>query len=233
MTKRGDKHMNYQNYRIESREDLESELLKQKGEFYVYLLCKAEAGKERPFYVGLGQRDRLFLHEEEAERSHENNDKLTTIRSVWASGQQIIRYIEGFYEKEPWEREAELINHFGLLKDGTGTLTNSQRYEADNNGLRKYAQYGNEFPPNFKHRNTRLKAGTEKPSSDTTVYGKIYSVLETHPGVTGEELALLLLKVDFKSNPSAYTQSGEVKLPWLAGYIDGGFYKKNRCIQEY
>jgi hypothetical protein len=74
--------------------------------------------------------------------------------------------------------------------------------------------------------------GPWKPNNPTSVYGKIYAVLETNPGVTGSELVELLLSVDFSNNPTVYSQGGQVSKPWLAKYIDGGFYAKNHCIAE-
>jgi len=99
--------------------------------------------------------------------------------------------------------------------------------------LRKYAEEGNELPSNFVRRDTRLMVGPARPANEDSVYGKICRVLADHPGVTGQELVELLLEVDFSGNRSAYTRGGMVSRPWLAKYIDGGFYAKNRCIQEY
>jgi hypothetical protein len=65
--------------------------------------------------------------------------------------------------------------------------------------------------------------GPKRPPNHRSVYGKIYQVVRANPGVTGEELVERLRSVDFSTNPSASTQAGRVSLPWLAGYIDGGF----------
>jgi len=78
-------------------------------------------------------------------------------------------------------------------------------------------------------RDVRLMAGPREPRSRKSVFGKIFSVLEENPGVTGEELVGLLLNVDFTSNESAYTQSGRVSSSWLVGYIEGGFFHK-KCL---
>jgi hypothetical protein len=206
--------------------------------FYVYVLCEPPLRDEiRPFYVGIGQLDRVFAHEFEAKRPYSIGAKVEKIRRIWDAGGEVIRVIDGFFPWEPWEREEELINLYGLIKDGTGILANEQRYSPshvrDGVELRKYADEGNELPSNFIRRGVRLQIGPRSPSSPTSVYGKICSVLTKNPGVTGAELVELLLNVDFSANKSAYTKSGTVSRPWLAKYIDGGFYEKNRCIQEF
>ena len=223
--------------RISATADLLTALGSADGPHYVYVLCEPVDGTDRPFYVGIGQGQRIFAHEDEARESQANSKKLQKIREIWEKGEEVARYLDGFHQVEPWNREAELINEWGLLKDGTGILTNEQRYAKTGiQGsivLRKYAEHGNTLPPNFKSRNMRLLSGPRKPKGEVSVYGKIYAKLDESPGVTGEELVELLLSVDFSDNKSAYTQSGEVSLPWLAKYIDGGFYKKNLCIQHF
>lgn len=221
--------------RINTINDLEQALDSAAGPHYVYVLCEFAEGKDEPFYVGIGQGHRIFAHEDEARESNADNSKLQRIRMIWEKGGDVVRYLDSIHPTEPWDREAELINKWGLLKDSTGILTNEQRYaEVGIDGsvvLRKYAEHGNTITPNFKSRALRLLAGPRQPKSENSVYGKIFGILKEHPGVTGEELVELLLSVDFSNNKSAYTQMGEVSLPWLCGYIDGGFYKKNKCIQ--
>ena len=224
--------------RIANHEHLSRLLAASHGRYYVYVLCKPSEDTDlEPFYVGIGQGDRVFAHEAEARESTLESRKLNQIRALWQSGQHVVHVLDGIYESEPWQREEELINEFGLLKDGTGILTNEQRYArshcVEGSELRKYASDGNKLPQNFTKRNIRLKVGPEVPRSEASVYGKIYAVLESHPGVTGAELVELLLGVDFSRNKSAYTSTGKVSRPWLAKYIDGGFYQKNRYIQEY
>ena len=118
-----------------------------------------------------------------------------------------------------------------------GSWANHDRYArsamADGAELRKDVSEGNALPSNFHSRYKRLQVGPRQPRNPRSVYGKMCDVLLRHPGVTGERLVELLRSVDFSDNASAYTQSGCVSLPWLAKYIDGGFYKKNQCIQEY
>lgn len=223
--------------RISTAADLLKSLGSADGSHYVYVLCEAVNSADRPFYVGIGQGQRIFAHEDEARESQANSRKLQRIREIWERGEEVVRYLDSFHQVEPWNREAELINKWGLLKDGTGILTNEQRYaESGIQGsivLRKYAEHGNRLPPNFKSRSLRLLSGPRKPKGENSVYGKIYDKLDENPGVTGEQLVELLLSVDFSDNKSAYTQSGEINLPWLAKYIDGGFYKKNLCIQLF
>ena len=211
------------------------ELLAVSGKrFYVYVLYtpNPKGYPEQPFYVGIGRDSRLFDHEREARDPTAGGARIEAIRRLWREGREVVRVIDSLHDREPWEREEALINQWGLLKDGTGILTNEQRYAPAHsiNGveLRKYARHGNNLPPNFHSRHLRLGLGARRPRNPNSVYGKICAVIQQHPGVTGEELVELLLRVDFTGNKSAYTKSGEVSRPWLAKYIDGGFYKKNQ-----
>jgi hypothetical protein len=207
------------------------------SEYYVYVLCYPPAAERvTPFYVGVGQGDRLFAHEREAATATLGGRKGHVIRQIQASGNQVLRYIDSIFSEAPWRREQQLIEIFGLLKDATGVLANEQHYAqstiAAGVELRKYAPEGDALPSNFIRRNSRLVVGPRKPKSASSVYGKIYAVLETNTGVTGSELVELLLSVDFSNNDTVYSQGGQVSRPWLAKYIDGGFYKKNQYIAE-
>jgi hypothetical protein len=224
-------------FQVLDESTLQNHLRVQSGRYYIYILCRPPSAMSvQPFYGGIGQGDRLFAHEREAQAVDADNPKLRTIRGIWASGCQVLRYLDGVFAETPWRREQELIAQFGLLKDGTGVLTNEQRYSPSfvvaGVELRKYAPDGNELPSNFVRRDCRLLAGPRKPKNPASVYGKIYAVLEKNPKVTGAELVELLLDFDFSDNGTTYTQSGQVSRPWLAKYIDGGFYAKNQCIQE-
>jgi hypothetical protein len=204
--------------------------------FYVYVLCyPPDAESVRPFYVGIGQGERLFSHEREAVDPSFANAKMEAIREIQAAGEDVVRYIDGVFDSSPYHREQELISEFGLVKSG-GSLTNEQQYAASFQAggveLRKYALEGNALPANFLKCAIRLKVGPNRPRSPGSVYGKICAVLELHPGVTGAELVELLMRVDFSDNNTVYSQTGQVSRPWLAKYIDGGFYAKNRYIQE-
>ena len=224
--------------RINNQKELNREINKVNKPYYVYFLCHKKDGKEIPFYIGIGQDLRLFAHEKEARESDKKNAKLDLIRELRRTNKEVIRYIDDFYEEVPWHRESDLINKWGLLKDGTGILTNFQRYTSSNIDdkdkveLRKYAELGDNLPSNFISQHKKLNPGPNKPESKVSVYGKIYRVLFENPGITGEQLVYLLLEEDFSKNKSAYTQNGSVNLPWLAKYVDGGFYQKNLFIQE-
>jgi hypothetical protein len=212
-------------------------LLSADDRFYVYLLCyPPDAPAVRPFYVGIGQGERLFAHEREAADPTIVSAKARAIRDIQAAGRDVVRYIDGLFDATPWHREQELISRFGLVKSGTGSLTNEQEYagsfHADGVELRKYATEGNAFPSNFLKRNTRLRVGPNVPRNPRSVYGKICAVLESNPRVTGAELVELLLLVDFSDNKTVYSHNGQVSRPWLAKYIDGGFYVKNCYIQD-
>ena len=216
---------------------LRKHLLGQEARYYVYVLCYPPADKEvRPFYVGIGQGDRIFAHEREAATASAAGTKIEVIRAIQSSGRAVLRYLDGIFAEVPWRREQELIEQFGLLKNGTGVLANEQQYapsvSTEGVELRKYALDGNELPRNFIRRNARLVVGPRKPTSASSVYGKIYATLEKNPGVTGAQLVELLLAVDFSGNNSVYSQWGQVSRPWLAKYIDGGFYAKNQFISQ-
>jgi len=221
----------------------------QDDKFYVYILRNPD-GEERyggtgtPFYVGIGQGNRMYAHEREARESSESNAKLDTIRSILNAGKKIIYDVESKHDHEPWGREEELIHKIGRLSDGTGPLTNAQTYsrseKMDGVELRKYAEHHKSsgsldaIPAKFKLRNTRLMAGPREPTSRASVFGKMYSVLESHPGITGEEFVRLLQTLDFSGNKSAYTQSGAVCTAWIVGYIEGGYFRSDRRhFQEY
>lgn len=219
------------------------------GAHYVYLLRVPDGkpsfgGFGTPFYVGIGQGSRLFAHEDEARNPARSNAKVEMIRSIWAMGGEIVRTIDSVHVAEPWDREEELINSIGRLAEGAGPLTNAQTYAPSLkiNGveLRKYAADhkvsgdANAIPAKFKLRHTPLMAGPREPLSRTSVFGKIYTVIEANPGVTGEDLISLLSKVDFTGNKSAYTQGGQVSASWLVGYIEGGYFRSDcQYLQDY
>lgn len=222
--------------RVDNVEALHA-LLSAGDRFYVYLLCHPpDAPVVRPFYVGIGQGERLFAHEREAADPTIFSAKTQAIRDIQARGQEIVRYIDGMFDVSPWHREQELISQFGLVKAGAGSLTNEQEYagsfQAEGVELRKYALDGNALPSNFLKRATRLRAGPNTPRNPRSVYGKICAVLESNPSITGAELVELLLLIDFSDNNTVYSQNGQVSRPWLAKYIDGGFYAKNGYIQN-
>lgn len=219
------------------------------GPHYAYLLRVPNGepgfgGSGTPFYVGIGQGARLFAHEEEARDPARSGAKVEMIRSIWANGGEVVRTIDSVHMVEPWDREEELINSIGRLAEGAGPLTNAQTYAPSLklNGieLRKYAADhavsgdANAIPAKFKLRHIRLMAGPREPLSRTSVFGKIHTIAEANPGVTGEGLIGLLSAVDFTGNKSAYTQGGQVSASWLVGYIEGGYFRSDRQhLQDY
>jgi hypothetical protein len=217
------------------------------GPYYVYVLRKPDRAGDllgTPFYVGIGQRGRLFAHEKEARDPRATGAKVEAIRSIWADGREVLRTIDSVHSVEPWGREEQLINEIGRLAEGAGPLTNAQIYApsltVDGVELRKYAaeyaQTGdlNAIPPKFKLRDVLLMAGPRQPTSPASVHGKIHAVASAYPGVTGEQLVRLLQKVDFSNNKSAYTQGGEVSVSWLTRYIEGAFFRNDRqFLQEF
>ncbi len=233
--------------RVLNREHLQT-LLGQQGKcHYTYILripdgIQAFGGEGTPFYVGIGQGQRIFAHLDEATKTHNSSRKLDTIRHILRSGKNVIHTIDAFFDFEPWNREESLITTIGQIKHGTGPLTNDQDYSSSYkvNGIevRKYKDdHLNDprsMPKSFdKLKDVRLAAGTIKPKSEKSVFGKIYAMLEKNPGVTGSQLVKLLQSVDFSDNKSAYTQSGEVCTAWLCGYIKGGFRPDRQHIRRF
>lgn len=225
-------------------------LLSEKSEgHYVYVLRKPDGiichgGVGTPFYVGLGQFERMYAHEEEARDNSKTSPKVTAIREIWEQGGEVEYTIDSWHDQEPWDREEHLINQIGRIVGGNGPLTNAQAYSAsekiDGVETRKYAELHKDsgdvraLPSDFKLENTRLMAGPKEPKTRKSVFGKFYNVLEDNPGITGAEFVELLLEVDFKNNKSVYTQSGQVCAGWICGYIKGGYYRKDRLhFQEY
>ena len=219
------------------------------GPHYVYVLRIPDGnldygGLGTPFYVGIGQGARLFAHEEEARDPARFGAKVDTIRSIWSKGDEVVRTIDSIHAVEPWDREEELINSIGRRAEALGPLTNAQTYapslKLDGIELRKYAADhavsgdANSIPAKFKLRHTRLMAGPREPLSRVSVFGKIYTVAEANPGITGEELVNLLRTVSFTGNKSAYTQGSHVSSSWLVGYVEGAYHRSDRqYLQAY
>ena len=180
---------------------------------------------------------RVFEHERQAADDAVKSAKVHVLRAIAAARRDVVRQIEGFYEREPWGREEALINDIGRLADGKGPLTNDQDYarsvKIEGVELRKYAAEHvatsdlSAVPASFKLASTRLQVGPHTPRSSTSVFGKLFALLERNPGVTGAEFLSLALSLDFSSNKSAYTQSGTVCGSWVAGYIEGGFFRSD------
>ena len=233
---------------IGTLEELNEALRVRAEKHYVYVLrypdnVPIHGGLGTPFYVGIGQRNRLFSHEEAALRG-EQSEKADAIRAIVSAGKQVVRTIDSFHSIEPFLREAELIHEIGRKAEGKGPLLNAQTYapsaKIDGVEARKYAAEQaaagsfDAIPDKFKLRHIRLMAGPKEPKSRTSVMGKVYSAVESNPGITGEELLRLLQNEDFTDNKSAYTQSGQVCAAWLVGYIDGAcFHPRARHIQPH
>lgn len=234
---------------IPTREDLAAALHDRAEKHYVYVLRFPDnvpcfGGLGTPFYVGVGQRFRLFSHEEAALFGGEQSAKADAIRSIYEAGKMPIRTIDSFHDREPWIREAELIHEIGRKAEGKGPLLNAQTYapsaKVGDVEVRKYVEVQSAagsidaIPHNFKLRSVRLMAGPNTPKSLTSVMGKVYSTALTNPGVTGEELVYLLAKLDFSANKSAYTQSGQVCAAWLCGYIEGAYFRRDKLhLQDF
>lgn len=101
------------------------------GNFYVYSLCSSD---NIPFYVGVGQWDRKssrHIYEDHIKESFNPKDnsnlhKTRTIQKIINSGNNIIVNILFHYDSidESFNKEIELVEHYGRRIDGTGILTN-------------------------------------------------------------------------------------------------------------
>ena len=189
---------------IRSRDELRNILSRRKEKHYVYVLRKPD-GKfsfgaiGTPFYVGLGQGERMYSHEKEAEKGVAGNDrKLAEINNIVRSGGEIIYTIDSWHHEEPWTREASLIAEIGCLHDGKGPLTNANSYREskiiDGIETRKYANIyeGGRDPGSyirdFRLNRTRLMVGPRAPRNRKSVFGKMYTVLERSLGSNRREI---------------------------------------------
>jgi hypothetical protein len=236
---------------IRNKKHLLDELKQRSSKHYVYLLrlpdnLPAYGSTGTPFYVGVGQKVRMFEHEKAARSSDQSSPKLDTIRKIKASRRDVIYTIDSWHDTErgAFLREADLINQIGLVADGSGTLTNTQTYAAPQqiNGIEvsKYlvrqtaAGSVEAMPTDFPYRSIQLKAGPRKPTNPTSVFGIIFDTLAKNPGITGEQLYKLLMQIDWSvCKKTKYVSDGKVCGTWVCDYIKGGFYTKNLHIEIY
>jgi hypothetical protein len=88
--------------------------------FYIYVLSR-----DRPFYVGKGQRQRIAQHFANANRG-DSSLPARVIRKTQKAGGSITCVIDSVHcdEKSALARERELIASVGRRNNGTGTLVN-------------------------------------------------------------------------------------------------------------
>lgn len=79
--------------------------------FYVYILARPNG---KPFYVGKGQRNRIYVHESEA-RTDCPCHKCRVIRKIWRNGGEVQRYkvLTTHDETEAYAYEVQLIALIG------------------------------------------------------------------------------------------------------------------------
>ena len=93
------------------------EITEQKLKYYVYALVNPKTNK--PFYIGKGNGNRVFMHKEDAIKGDSKTLKLDIIREIKNEGLEVNHLIirHGLTEKESFEIEASLIdfgNKFGF-----------------------------------------------------------------------------------------------------------------------
>lgn len=96
---------------------------------YVYALIDPQTNQ--PFYVGKGQGDRMYRHiwliNSESKKKRTNPIRNKHIREILATGQQPLFEREYFdTEEQAFAHEKHLIEHYGMIVNGTGILTNMQ-----------------------------------------------------------------------------------------------------------
>lgn len=97
--------------------------------FYVY--CLIDPRNSQPFYVGKGSGYRIHQHEKEANKPIQeqyNPKKCKTINDITAIGLSVQKKVlfDCLTEEEAYNKEAEIIDWYGLRKCG-GLLTNCVR----------------------------------------------------------------------------------------------------------
>jgi hypothetical protein len=144
-----------------SREQVRNFLKSNPGSYYVYILRRPDL---RPFYVGKGRAYRLFYHANEA-RHPENSHKLNVIRSLQASGNEIIYEIDSFHleEIEAHRREMELIVLLKRIHEG-GHLTNRT---AGGEG-------GSDPSPESREKHRQTLGGIPDDDSDRAVLNRFF-----------------------------------------------------------
>lgn len=90
--------------------------------YYVYIM-RRPTGK--PFYVGKGRRDRIAMHERNAQSGKDQTYRGRIIRDVLRSGKAIAYELVGFYDSESaaFSEERRLIALYGRFDSG-GALAN-------------------------------------------------------------------------------------------------------------
>tara|TARA_B100000700_G_C14954902_1_gene813476 strand:+ start:147 stop:857 length:711 start_codon:yes stop_codon:yes gene_type:complete len=92
-------------------------LTQEKLKHYVYCLVDRDSGT--PFYVGMGEGNRVFDHVEQAKKEDQDGKKIKKIRATKNIEHVIIRH--GLSEKEAFLLESVLID---FMKNYTDFLTN-------------------------------------------------------------------------------------------------------------
>jgi hypothetical protein len=96
--------------------------------FYTYMLI--DPRNNEPFYVGKGSKRRMYDHTTEAKKHPSkwtNSYKCGRLIEIHNSGRSLKYHTEVFEnEQHAYKREHELIEQYGRICDGSGTLTNIQ-----------------------------------------------------------------------------------------------------------
>lgn len=103
-----------------NKEQAKNVIRANKGKHYTYGLCKRDG---ELFYVGIGQRNRLFVHETDTRRGYVYNK----LKSSIISKEEYLLYVLFIVSSNRdscLKMEANVISRFGRRDIGTGTLSN-------------------------------------------------------------------------------------------------------------
>lgn len=97
--------------------------------YYVYILTDPRTGQ--PFYVGKGTGNRMMYHQTSATRNYPDAIKPHhhRIREILAAGMQVVydKVMLNVTEGQALNKERALIEHYGRVVTGTGSLLNLTR----------------------------------------------------------------------------------------------------------
>lgn len=86
------------------------------------------------------------------------------------------------------------------------------------------------LPDHFKHADDRLTIGDCEPEGEGTVMRRVWEIVRDHPGITGQDLVLRMLQLDWSANMTLYGKGHKVCSLWAIGYVNGALRKTVRFL---